>query len=284
MTSKFPDVDRYSTDIGRNAAALSIPTRATTTRLKAQWLGSVDGAWGGLLREDPQDPIRVRIDSDQKERPITGTIINELPGELTNVTIIWIKNQRIRNRRYFSTGEEEKPWIAQNLSGQQLNIGSMWRLESKPIPRGGRIVLDSTKSVNLSEEIRKTYNEKYRSSNFITAQNTGSISLTDRRNFLEMLSLFHQLAPPSYLTTPNQQGDQQFLQFVRESGRELDLSAWFTRPCLIVIGQLVNSEIPIPLDLGEAYESEGLTIIRWIFPLPLVEEVAFKDVIEELKK
>ena len=135
----------------------------------------------------------------------------------------------------------------------------------------------------LSEAIRETYNSPYRTSGLtgINPSNTGSISANDRRTYLEMLSIFHELTPPPYLKTPNQQSDQQYSAFIREVARELDLSEWFTRPCLIVIGQLVDSELPIPLTMDRNYESKGLTIIRWIFPLPLVEDVAFKNVSEE---
>ena len=280
--SKFQNVDEYTVDIGRNAAALSLPTRATTTRLYANWIGGVDQSWGDLLREDPFDPIRVVIDSTGTESSLRGTLINNFPGELTNVTMFWVKSQRIRPRRYFTTGTEEKPWINPNSSGQQGNIGSMWRLESKPIQNGDRIVLEPQRG-RLSEAIRETYNSPYRTSGLtgFNPSDTGSISAGKRRNYLEMLSIFHQLAPPPYLKTPNQQADQQYAAFMREVGRELDLSAWFARPCLIVIGQLADSELPIPLKMDNDYESNGLTIIRWIFPLPLEEAVAFKNVREE---
>lgn len=280
--SKFQNVDEYTVDIGRNAAAQSLPTRATTTRLYANWMGSVDETWGGLLREDPDDPIHVIIDSTGTESSLQGTLINNFPGELTNVTMFWVKSQRRRPRRYFTTGTEEKPWIRPNSSGQQGNIGSMWRLESKPLLTGDRIVIEPTRG-SLSEAIRETYNSPYRTSGLtgLSPSDTGSINANHRRNYLEMLSIFHQLTPPPYLKTPNQQADQQYSAFMREVARELDLSAWFTRPCLIVIGQLADSELPIPLKLDNDYESNGLTLIRWIFPLPLNEAVAFKNVREE---
>lgn len=279
--SKFLNVDEYTVDIGRNAAAQSLPTRATTTRLYANWIGGVDQSWGGLLREDPLDPIRI-VMIGGSEDTLRGTLINEFPGELTNVTMFWVKNQRIRPRSYFSTGTTEEAWVRPTSSGQQVNIGSMWRLSSQPILSGDYIVIEPLLGT-LSVAINETYNSPFKTSGLtgFNPSDSGSISANHRRNYLEMLSIFHQLTPPPYLKTPNQQADQQYAAFMREMGKELDLSEWFTRPCLIVIGQLVDSELPIPLKMDNTYESNGLTIIRWIFPLPLNEAVAFKNVREE---
>ena len=59
-------------------------------------------------------------------------------------------------------------------------------------------------------------------------------------------------------------------------GRELDLSPWFVRPCLIVIGYLEDSECPIPLRVnGDPVPSDGLTVVRWVYPLPVDYDVAF---------
>jgi hypothetical protein len=58
----------------------------------------------------------------------------------------------------------------------------------------------------------------------------------------------------------------------REVGRELDLSTWFTRPCVIIIGELKGSPCPIPMRLdGRELLSTGTTIVRWIYPLELNE-------------
>ncbi|MDY7107286.1 MAG: hypothetical protein SYC29_01490, partial [Planctomycetota bacterium] len=68
----------------------------------------------------------------------------------------------------------------------------------------------------------------------------------------------------------------------RELGRNLDLSAWFNRPSLIVIGYLRESACPIPLRVaGRTVNSEGLTVVRWVHPLPLIEPIAFPEPEEE---
>ena len=92
-----------------------------------------------------------------------------------------------------------------------------------------------------------------------------------RRLFLEMLSMFHHITPPVY----HKQGDfgtNKYIVMSRSMGRELDLSTWLSRPCLIIMGQLNNSKTPIPLRVdGEEVNSSGITFVRWIYPLPVEE-------------
>ena len=52
----------------------------------------------------------------------------------------------------------------------------------------------------------------------------------------------------------------------------LDLGRWFTRPCVIIIG-LVGQTKPLPTPIpfcvdGETAPTSGLTIVRWVYPLP----------------
>src|SRR5690606_13758751 len=55
---RYPNVDRYMVDVGERPAPFEMPSRATSTQLYANWLGGLDSAWGGLIRQHPDDPIR----------------------------------------------------------------------------------------------------------------------------------------------------------------------------------------------------------------------------------
>jgi len=58
-------------------------------------------------------------------------------------------------------------------------------------------------------------------------------------------------------------------------GRSLDISSWFTTPCLIIWGYLDAAECPIPIEInGEKVPSSGLVLVRVVFPLPLDEKFA----------
>jgi hypothetical protein len=125
----------------------------------------------------------------------------------------------------------------------------------------------------LDDNIYKSYiqNEEGDGFQFGGVGRSGSRLTPDRaRKFMEMLSIFHQLTPPKYHRLGDKEPETAVM--TRKLGRELDLSAWFTRPCLIVIGFLENSQTPVPLRVdGRAPASDGLTVVRWIYPLPLDE-------------
>ena len=129
------------------------------------------------------------------------------------------------------------------------------------------------RALRLSRNIEDAYIKQYRGSSILPgAQN---LNLDRSRRSMEMLSLFHQLTPPSYLKSPDRSGEET-ARVARDVGRRADLSAWFTRPCVIVTGFLEESACPIPLRVnGEPFKSQGLTMVRWIYPLPLNEEIAF---------
>jgi hypothetical protein len=97
---------------------------------------------------------------------------------------------------------------------------------------------------------------------------------------MEMLSIFNQLDPPPYLRAGLNSQTEDGMSAHRELGRELDLSAWFTRPCVIVLGYLEDTACPIPIRLDGDDQppiSTGTTMIRWVYPLPLDEEIAFEQ-------
>ena len=234
---RFPDIDRYTIDVSRDTDDYRLPARSTATQMYAHWMGGLDPEWGGLLRSDPDDPIRVQVDAAGREE-ITGSIINGLPGDLMNVTMIWVWNRRLTPRRYARPEGTEAAWVELVRSGQTLNAGRMWR-ES---------ILEVGSAYRLPPPPDAA---------------------------MEMLTLFQQLDPPVYLKAPDGQQPANMLA-ARDLGRELDLSAWFNRPCLIVIGHLRNSACPIPLRVdGRPVASEGLTVVRWVYPLPIVDSISF---------
>jgi hypothetical protein len=88
-----------------------------------------------------------------------------------------------------------------------------------------------------------------------------------RERNLDMLSLYQMLPPPTYRKQAKQMAAP--VRFKRSLGRELDLSAWFTRPCLIVTGYLDAQALPVEFTLdGDRPASDGTIMIRWILPLP----------------
>jgi hypothetical protein len=271
---RFPNVDRYMIDVGRSPADYTLPVRATATQLYMNWLGALDPDWGGTLRVDPDDPIRITRGPGNFAR-FSGTLINDLPGVLTDVCVIWVSNGRNRQREYLLDDGEELSWVPPSRSGQMLNTGHMLAHNASD-PWHPNTTLSLAEFVpdgqtDLERNIDKKYIEPEEGDGMnFTGIGGSNWEKRNLHNYMEMLSLYHQLTPPRYIREDDK--DPKAAVITRRMTRELDLSAWFTRPCLIIIGYLDASEIPIPLLVdGETPRSEGLTVVRWIYPLPLVE-------------
>jgi hypothetical protein len=88
------------------------------------------------------------------------------------------------------------------------------------------------------------------------------------------------LQPPGYLLDPKQgsnlfRGDA--VRVERDMARQVDLSRWFSSPCLIVMGRLhdggerVSLGMPFPFTIdGDEPPADGDTFVRVVFPLPSV--------------
>lgn len=268
---RFPDVDRYTIDVSRDTDDYRMPARSTATQMYAHWLGGLDPEWGGVLRADPSDPVRIELDAAGREQ-LKGSIINDLPGDLTGVTVIWVWNRRLTPRRYARPEGDEVAWIEPTRSGQMLNAGRMWR---EPILEVGSVYAlpEPLDSAGLTTNINRRYVRPG-----IDRGGPGSPvgpASPPPEQAMEMLAIFQQLDPPIYLKPPEAQ-DPETMVATRDLGRELDLSPWFNRPCLIVMGFLKDSACPIPLRVdGRPVSGEGLTVVRWVHPLPVVPSVAF---------
>lgn len=277
LSQPFPNVDRFRVDVARNSTNYQIPSRATATQFYAHWTGPLTEAWGGRLRAE--GAITATGNAAGTETGLRGSIINELPGNLTDVCVIWVQNRRVAKRNYArNSRNEELPWVSEGSSGNvaMLNVTSMWKpgtnLDFSP---GRRLDLASITSKPAPFRMQvDSYSQSY--SGRDGANLTSSLTESDRSNYMEMLNFFQQLNPPVYLKSPDANETDQVV-FRRELGRELDLSPWFNRPCLIIIGLLEDSRCPIPLliDGQPVEDNTGLTVVRWVYPLPLDEKQAF---------
>ena len=286
----FPNTDVYRVDVARNFATSFLPSRSTTTRLQVNWMGGVDARWGGLLRVDPSNPLQVVKNGSGDETSLTGRIINELPGRLTDVVIIWVKNNRLANRRYqrdVNTSNEiiEQQWVTRNDSGSMANIGEIVNLRAGFDWTTG-VAYDfgtqwSREKSPLSIGIQSRFIQPFENNSLIAAPENQTVNAAEQRRYMIMLSIFNQLDPPKYIKNPRETSmDPSTTTFHREIGRELDLSPWFTRPCVIVMGFLEGVPSPVPLRVDGSDEppsSTGLTMVRWIYPLPLDEDIAFRS-------
>lgn len=279
LPERFPNVDRYVVDVGRSPGDYRIPVRATATQLRADWLGALDPDWGSTPRVDPEDPLRIERDATGRRRP-AGRLIHGLPKPLHDVKVIWISDERSEPLTYALTQEAEQPWTVPPLDRgrDMLNGGHMWAAGADWYPGEAFDLADLTppgRDTALAMTLYERYVKEEEGDGYGVAgiRRSGPLVLRRRVKFLEMLSFFHQLTPPKYHRLVAGQRDPDTAVFTRLIGRELDLSGWFARPCLIIIGYLDDSPCPVPLRVdGELPESNGLTVVRWIYPLAAGED------------
>ncbi len=268
---RFPNVDRYSVDTGRSPADFELPSRATAAQVRLDWMGALDPQWGGTFRVDPADPIRVESEPTRMRR-LAGTLTSDLPGTLYDLWIIWVSDKRQRPREYAWNEKGELPYLPPNRSGEMLNAGHMWKMDaSKPWYPGTSRSLTELAVPSGQTDLRNNINKRFIEGLEDLVYNPLGRSLLDTDQ-MAMLSFFHQLEPPEYILMEEGK-DPPAIVVSRKLGRDLDLSAWFNRPCLILIGFLGDTPSPVPLLVDdEKPQSAGLTVVRWIYPLPVAEE------------
>ena len=270
----FPDSADVTIDLDRRPDRSTLPGRATTTNLYADWYGQVDSLrWGGTLRMDPDDPVRLERDATGQEIGLRGSLLSDLPATLEQVRILWVTGDRMPPRRLEIVDESSAPWLDPLYAGRGLNRGHFWGISA--LEPGGRIDLSSFQPAP-STAMHGNIETTYRPPETKRLQDVADYADRDRRKELELLGLYGQLPPPTYHQTGETLTKTGITQ--RKFGRELDLSPWLGRPCLIVTGFMENSELPVPLVVDGAdddHQSSGLTMIRWILPLPQHDPAAF---------
>lgn len=270
----FPNADRYAEDgDGRAADPVAWPARATVTQLRARWRGPLDVEWGGMLRVDPEDPLRVEIGGDGEER-LAGGLLNGLPAAIRDVSVIWVRSDRLAPVRYLTDPSgRETPALPLVDPDRMVHEASMWTYTGEFAP-GGRIPLgvapsgaDASRAgrfTTVVDEWMKPFESEGDGFGLGAVEVLGRI---DPRRLMAMASVFNQLPAPAWRAdTSGRRADT--VQLSRLLGRELDLSPWFRRPCVIVLGTLEQAALPVPLEVdGRRTGGSGTVFVRWVMPL-----------------
>ncbi len=262
----FPTRERYRVALDE-PARISVPARATAIDFEAHWLGSLDAQWGEMPAA--QEAVTVVIDRETNPATVSiaGTLVHQLPAALTDVLIthIWPVRNPLQTmnldtpptRRWSAQlpNRGVMKFIPQWKAGETLDLNGVF----PPEPVSDRLGLERTIATRYYEPL-------YKASQINTGFGITGEALNVSRAF-EMLSLYSMLQPPPYLRNPPE--NPELLRVPRTDGRDLDLSAFFTQPCLIIMGTLDAVTLPYPLTVdGEVVESKGRVIVRWIMPLP----------------
>jgi hypothetical protein len=280
---RFPDSARYSVPLDK-PATLDLPARATSSELSASWLGVVDSRWGSLPAADDARPLVQDVIPGAPPRVrLSGVLSHALPATLRDVRLLYVSPLRSPLPRFATRA---LPLI--EPSAALPNLGRFAIIPEWPAGKpieiaevlfpGGPDDLRSELG-SIADGIAKRYADPFIEDRF-GVRMTGMIAADRERLFLDMLGLYHMLQPPQYVRSapPGASSPEggigvgnasESVRASRVLGREIDLSPWLTRPCLIVWGYLDAAECPVPITIdGERPPSSGLVVVRCVFPLP----------------
>ena len=286
--SGFPDSESYEVPAA-SQHEYDVPSRATATVLTANWIGKPVGAWEGTPREMPERRLRQDIAWGQQPTIVLhGALVHSLPLPLEDVTLVHVTPFRPPERRIVDDGA---PLTVP--SGAMPSYASMARMarwdpnvpldvgpslygndaaQPKPVPAGIRM----TGRNGAESSIRALWYDPVLQSS-IAMYDPSSVLQPDQR--LEMLQLYSMLQPPLYLLRESQSAGfrGEAVRVERDLARGVDLSRWFSQPCLIVIGSLKDDGqdevgLPFPFTIdGDEPRADGRTYVRVVFPLPAPE-------------
>ncbi len=273
----FPNPAHTSVPL-ETPGTLHVAARATAASFEAQWMGSVPRAWGGMPATiDPKRPLVQSVIPGSTIRvTLSGLLQHSLPATLRDVRFIHITPIRSPLAKVDpANGGINDPSDALPNVGR-FGILSEWpagqSIEMRDVlyPSGAQSA--DQQVGDLANAIRARYEVPFASD--VLGLRLDMLQTSDGKfTYLDMLTMFNMLQPPAYLATPPD--NEVAVRVQRMLGRSIDLSHWFTSPCLIVFGYLDQSECPVPIRIdGEAVPSDGLVVVRAMFPLPLDERFA----------
>ena len=274
---RFPDTARTEREI-ENASRLLLPSRSTTVDVQALWLGAPPRDWGRVVWEDVEHPIRASsTDGASPAVSLAGSLWHGLPGPLHDVTLIHVGPWLYQTRKWSGSKDQRiEPSDFPPRPARMVRLAGDWQPGPLDVgralyPEGGlnpAVVGDGS----FVREIENLYADPLRArGNFaqLRADIGDAFNPDAWRKQLAMLGLYQMLQPPDYRMNPPRPGEVVVVRVQRQLGRELDLSPWFTRPCLIVTGFLDDASCPIPLQIdGRTPTSRGTVMVRFILPLP----------------
>ncbi len=246
-TAVFPDARGYAID-ARDPNTMSFPTRATVKQLDAIWTGEPLEDWRmprPVLSADQQGEPTLTVDSNGRA---VGVLRHDLPGELTDVLIVTVRGQAL-------VGSPS----AEDVRGPMLFVSNA--ASRNAWAPGAELDLST---LDAWEPFGLTLDRMVPDARGISVTDPDPL-FGDLEDRLRALSFFHLLEPPVF-TPENTRGGTLPRRWQTHGW---DLSRWLSQPCVIVVGVLRDSPMPVPMTIGSGREiaSRGTTLVRWVYPL-----------------
>jgi len=266
----YPDRRTYAFD----AAApndVAIPMRSTTKSLVVDYLGQITAPQDGLQKAWTLPNATVSVGRNGLP---TGTITHAFPGPLTDVTIIYCPGGPQTPGLPSQTQPPNRPLVH---TYRDANNQSVWPANQPlalPASSSGYQALWLRPKIGVQG--RPWKNEGLLGQQIHARRFGESAGAADSSTVVYetlLMSFFDALPPPKYeMKNISSLGgvsvDYTNASYHRSLVRDLDLTPLISGRRLIVIGHLKNSASPVPMTIdGEAVDSEGWTVVRWVYDL-----------------
>lgn len=261
----FPDARAYRIE-SKSPEAIGFPARSTVKQFQVDWAG---GPRWSMPRPEPgpDGERRIEILPEPREgQPVLrGVLTHDLPGPLSEVTIVVVRGQKGLDPSLVSTFSERMlaDVVVARVSGD-------WA-PGRPLDL---TVVKQHRTVSDSEGFFTSLLPQARDEDQGIGGGRGEEQFDPRglAGRLNALAFYSQLAPPREDTSVR--AGPQAAAF-RTMTHGWDLGRWFTQPCVIVVGHLGEdgdqpSPVPLYADVGGGYReapTRGRTVVRWVYPL-----------------
>lgn len=267
QSTGYPDRRTYTFDAA-NPSQVDMPMRSTTKSMVVDYLGEITAQQDGLAK--PWDMPQASIRPADNNLP-AGTITHRFPGPLHDVTVIVCPGggqsaglpkdtkpagrplvYEFKNKGNVSLWDPNTPLALPNSSSAYQKV--LWKRPA------------------LGANARPWKNEGFLGEQIHSRRFADlSAGATDTRIVQDsmLLSFFDALPPPVYETKIgglNIGLNSPYNVYQRSLVRDLDLTPLITGRRIIIIGHLKDGPSPVPMTIdGDAVDSEGWTVVRWIY-------------------
>lgn len=264
--AQFPDARGYPVD-ARAPSAVRVPARSTVKNFQVDWAGGPPWKMPVPVVQNSSGTFelggKLTLGDREPNSPwAEGQLRHDLPGELTDVTIIVVRGQDLRRPTHARALLcEMQAW---SLGPRTWQPGQVLDLSAETAAAGNRQDPDRKGGEDLLSRFM-TSDERWNEDG--GEEGADRLSLSSR---ILALTLFPLLEPPQ--TQANLALSSLLAR--RRMLHGWDLARWSTQPCVMIIGRMANSPMPEAISVdGSSPEStskllKGVTFVRWVYPLP----------------
>ncbi|MFT5424977.1 MAG: hypothetical protein ACI89L_002780 [Phycisphaerales bacterium] len=255
---KFPDNRAYRAE-ARTPDALRVPSRQTVKQFEIDWVGSPRRGQVSVV-VPPGDEPRLELvrDAERNWSYVKGELQHDFSVPLQDVKVFVVQGLS-RITRNLLPSQSYADVRVYNVS--DWAPGAILTLEPVTNPADLNSRIDYYADTSLRKLLLSGENPQ-------TPLDSGG-STADQFTALWLMS---QLPPADFVT--GKSGTDSNIA-IRRMTHGLDVGRWFSRPCVIVIGQLQTSASgaadragPVPLKVnGREPPMSGHSVVAWVYPL-----------------